>query len=260
MKLQTIGQVAKRLGLRTSTLRYYEQEGLLTPHSRSRSGYRLYDEKACETLRFIQRAQRLGFSLADIGALLKGWQTGDLSGEAIIQRAEARYFALERDVTQLLVLQHELELFLQDMQQKVSQQSDKPAPSTLNQLLDHLCHDPLNQPPDTILNWLVSYTGCILQSSEAQALLHHLRGEHVHIWHEGDAYHILLVSNKPAIGAALEALAQLEADCQAHPHHHQAPELMHNEEGYLFIARGAHAFIFARLFLALEQEGREIGD
>lgn len=256
MKLKTIGQVAKRLGLRTSTLRYYEEEGLLTPHSRSRSGYRLYDEKASETLRFIQRAQRLGFSLADIGALLKGWQTGDLSDEAMLERAEARYFALERDVTKLLVLQHELELFLQDMQQKVSQQSDKPAPSTLNQLLDHLCRNPLNQPPDSILDRLLNDTDCILQSSEAQVLLHHLRGEHVHIWHEGDAYHILLVSEKPVIGEALKALAQLEAGCQAHPHHHQAPELMHNEEGYLFIARGAHAFIFARLFLALEQEER----
>ncbi len=60
-----------------------------------------------------------------------------------------------------------------------------------------------------------------------------------------------MVSDDPAIESVLNELAQLEVDCQAHAHSQQQSELMHNEEGYLFIARGEHAFIFARLFLAL---------
>ncbi|MGB0389081.1 MAG: MerR family transcriptional regulator [Ardenticatenaceae bacterium] len=250
-----IGQLAKRVGMRTSTLRYYEQEGLLSPRARSSSGYRLYDESAEQTLRFIQRAQRLGFSLADIGILLKGWQTDDLSDEAMIATAEARYLALERQVTQLLVLQHELDLFLQDMHQKVAKQSRQATQSHFNRLLDHICTDPLTQPADSVLDWLVKYMGCMLKCTQGQQLLTQLRGQHVHIWQKGDDYHILVVSNDPAIGSVLEQLAQLEACCQAHTHRDQAPELMHNDEGYLFIARGDHAFIFARLFLALEQEG-----
>ena len=63
-----------------------------------------------------------------------------------------------------------------------------------------------------------------------------------------------MVSDDPAVGAALEALAQLEADCQAQTYSNQAPEFMHQDEGYLLIARGNHGFLFARLFLALEKE------
>ena len=41
-KTLTIGQLAKRVGLRTSALRYYEQQGLLSPSGRTTAGYRLY--------------------------------------------------------------------------------------------------------------------------------------------------------------------------------------------------------------------------
>ena len=85
-------------------------------------------------------------------------------------------------------------------------------------------------------------------------MLGQLRGQHVHIWQVEQEYHILVVSNDPLIGAVLDELTQLEANCQSDRHSHQIPELMHSEEGYLFIARGAHAFIFVRLFLAMEKE------
>ena len=93
-------------------------------------------------------------------------------------------------------------------------------------------------------------TGCELASHAARDLLNQLRGQHIHIWQETDAYYILVVSTDPQIGYLLEALTQLEATCQVHAHRQQAPELMHNHEGYLVIARGENAFILARLFLA----------
>jgi DNA-binding transcriptional MerR regulator len=251
----TIGQLAKRVGLRTSALRFYEEQGLLKPVGRTESGYRLYNTEAEQTLRFIQRAQRLGFSLTDIHTLLKGWQNGRLSDETIIKTAQERYLALERQVTQLLVLQHELELFLQDMSHKAARQTDLSGEALFHRLLDQVCASPLNQPAETMLDWMVEYTGCILTTRKAQDLLTPLRGQHVHIWQEQDGYHILVVSDDPAVGQALEALAELEADCQAHTHTDQAPEFLHQQEGYLLIARGEHDFIFARLFLALEKEG-----
>ena len=101
---------------------------------------------------------------------------------------------------------------------------------------------------------LLETIGCRLQSTEGRAALQELRGQHIHLWQSGEDYHILVVSADPAVGAALGALANLEADCQAHTHDQQAPELAHNEEGYLLVARGPQAFLFARLFLALEQE------
>ena len=69
-ELMTIGEVARAVGVATPTLRYYEQEGLLSPTTRSRAGYRLYDAQAIEQLRFIRSAQAVGFTLDDIRTLL----------------------------------------------------------------------------------------------------------------------------------------------------------------------------------------------
>ena len=69
-KLMTIGEVARTVGVATPTLRYYEEEGILSPTTRSGAGYRLYDAQAVEQLRFIRSAQAIGFTLDDIGTLL----------------------------------------------------------------------------------------------------------------------------------------------------------------------------------------------
>ena len=58
-----IGEVAARLSLAPSTLRYYEARGLLPSPKRSAAGYRSYDDDAFERLRFIQRARALDLSL-----------------------------------------------------------------------------------------------------------------------------------------------------------------------------------------------------
>jgi len=66
----TIGKLAKRAGVGVETLRYYERRGLIEPRQRTEAGYRLYDATAGQRLRFIRRAQTLGFSLDDIAELL----------------------------------------------------------------------------------------------------------------------------------------------------------------------------------------------
>lgn len=70
-KPRTIGVVAQAAGVATTTLRYYEREGLLSPTDRSRAGYRLYDDGAVQRLAFIRAAQAVGFTLNDIRALLQ---------------------------------------------------------------------------------------------------------------------------------------------------------------------------------------------
>ena len=65
----TIGELAERAGVATSTLRYYETTGLLAPDARV-SGHRRYDETAMEKLTVIRFCQELGFTLAEIKALL----------------------------------------------------------------------------------------------------------------------------------------------------------------------------------------------
>ncbi len=85
-QLMTIGQVAQAAGVTTPTLRYYEEEGILSPTTRSRAGYRLYDAQAVEQLRFIRSAQAVGFTLDDIRTLLDLEATGAKSCQAEVQR------------------------------------------------------------------------------------------------------------------------------------------------------------------------------
>jgi MerR family transcriptional regulator, copper efflux regulator len=65
-----IGQLAKRAGVAIDTVRYYERNGLLTPRGRLASGYRRYGELELARLRFIRRAQKLGFTLKEVRSLL----------------------------------------------------------------------------------------------------------------------------------------------------------------------------------------------
>jgi DNA-binding transcriptional MerR regulator len=73
-KLLTIGALASRSGLSRDTIRFYEREALLPQVPRNNAGYRLYSAAVLERLHFIKQAQALGFSLAVIRDLLKGYQ------------------------------------------------------------------------------------------------------------------------------------------------------------------------------------------
>jgi DNA-binding transcriptional MerR regulator len=66
----TSGQLAKKCQVGVETLRFYEREGLLAKPARTQSGYRQYPAEAVERVRFIRRAQLLGFQLKDIKELL----------------------------------------------------------------------------------------------------------------------------------------------------------------------------------------------
>jgi MerR family redox-sensitive transcriptional activator SoxR len=68
----SIGAVARRAGLRASALRYYESAGLL-PSVQRAHGRRVYDESVFEAIAVIRLAQRAGFSVAEIRALLTGF-------------------------------------------------------------------------------------------------------------------------------------------------------------------------------------------
>lgn len=65
-----IGEVAKQSGLTTSRIRYYEANGLLPAAARTGNGYRDYPDSVVSTLRLIDEAQALGFSLTEISAVL----------------------------------------------------------------------------------------------------------------------------------------------------------------------------------------------
>ena len=97
-----IGEVAARAAVKVQTLRYYEQVGLLPEPTRSASGYRAYDIHAVRRVRFIKRAQELGFTLAEIANLLA---FRDDAGRSCAQ-VEARATATVDRITEKI---HDLE-------------------------------------------------------------------------------------------------------------------------------------------------------
>ena len=69
--MYTIGRLARRARINTDSIRFYERQGLLSPATKTDSGYRLYTDEAVRRIGFIKHAQRCGFSLAEIGDLLQ---------------------------------------------------------------------------------------------------------------------------------------------------------------------------------------------
>jgi len=70
MDILTTGRLASLTEVNKETIRYYERRGLLNTPPRSTSGYRAYPEEAIAIVRFIKRAQALGFSLKEVAELL----------------------------------------------------------------------------------------------------------------------------------------------------------------------------------------------
>jgi DNA-binding transcriptional MerR regulator len=64
-----IGEAARRTGISIDAIRFYEKAGLLSQPARTKSGYRIYQQRELADLEFIQKAQQLGFSLKEIHEL-----------------------------------------------------------------------------------------------------------------------------------------------------------------------------------------------
>jgi MerR family copper efflux transcriptional regulator len=96
-----IGDVAARAGLTAATIRYYESVGLLAPASRSAKGYRHYAETAIEELRFIKKAQALGFALDEIREILTLSRSGRTPCSHVLDLAKRHLAAVEERIRQL---------------------------------------------------------------------------------------------------------------------------------------------------------------
>lgn len=96
----TTSELARRAGVKPSTVRYYERAGVLPEPARTAAGYRVYTAQEIERLRFVQRAQALGFTLAEITDLL-GLAVSDADCDAVRARAEAHRADVEAKLRDL---------------------------------------------------------------------------------------------------------------------------------------------------------------
>lgn len=103
-----IGDVAERTGLSAPTIRYYESIGLIAPPARSATGYRRYTDTTVEELRFVKKAQSLGFSLEEIGEILKLSRAGDTPCSHVLDLSRRHLAALDQRIEQLTRFRNQL--------------------------------------------------------------------------------------------------------------------------------------------------------
>jgi MerR family redox-sensitive transcriptional activator SoxR len=111
MEQLSIGEVARRVGLRTSALRYYEEVGILPPPRRV-NGRRRYDAEVFAQLAVVRMAQEAGFTIEEVGTLVAGFPEGTPASarwqalahrklaevDALIARAQALRRVLEESL------------------------------------------------------------------------------------------------------------------------------------------------------------------
>ena len=250
----TIGKLAKKIGINPSAVRYYEQIGLLPTAERTDSGYRVYSPESETILKFIIRAQRLGFSLNDIKQLLVINNNHPVDLDRIIQIIKKRTLEIEKAITQTMVLRHEMGSFLQEVSLDRSYDSNISGDRLFQSTIDKICNMGPFTDPEYTLSWLYDSADCLLTNDIAARLLEPLQGLHFHIWQENDTYHILVISKDPEVYQVLEELANLEKNCQLHQHHHGELKLSHFQNGFLLTITGVNAFLYPRLFLDLRNQ------
>lgn len=95
------GQGAAAAGVNIETLRYYERRGLLREPARSLGGHRLYPPEAVTMMRVIKAAQRLGFTLDEVGELLAATRFGGSSDAGLRTRAAAKLAEVDEKLAEL---------------------------------------------------------------------------------------------------------------------------------------------------------------
>jgi MerR family copper efflux transcriptional regulator len=96
-----IGELARRTGVPTKTIRYYEEIGVLPEPERDHNDYRNYPEDAVNRLEFIREAQATGLTLTEIGSILDLRSQGEATCRHVVDLLERHLDALDRHITTL---------------------------------------------------------------------------------------------------------------------------------------------------------------
>jgi Hg(II)-responsive transcriptional regulator len=96
-----VSEAAERAGVNVQTLRYYERRGLLPKPPRRASGYREVPEETVRIVRFIKRAQQLGFSLDEVEVLLRLRRQSGRNRQQIGSLAERQMRDIDKKIEEL---------------------------------------------------------------------------------------------------------------------------------------------------------------
>lgn len=114
MPALTVSKVAKGAGVGSDTVRFYEREGLIAKPPRGSSGYREYPEETVALIRFIRRAQDLGFRLKEVVELITLRSGADVRRDEVRALASAKLRDIDRKLTRLQAMRSALAGMLED--------------------------------------------------------------------------------------------------------------------------------------------------
>ena len=103
-----IGQVAREVGVATSTIRFYEEAGLLPEPERTESGYRDYDRSVVDRLAFIRAGQGVGLTLNELGEVLLIRDRGDAPCRHVSELIDTRIREIDERINDLRKLRKDL--------------------------------------------------------------------------------------------------------------------------------------------------------
>lgn len=95
-----IGELARLAGVSASRIRFYEAQSVLAPADRSANGYRTYGPRDLKIIAFIERAQRLGFSLGEIAAFLASTPRGRPATDRLISNLKAKLEEIDKHLAE----------------------------------------------------------------------------------------------------------------------------------------------------------------
>lgn len=113
------GALAKATGMSPDTIRHYERLGVLPRASRTQSGYRLYPANAVERVLVVQRALRIGFTLAELAEALKARDAGGAPCRRVYQLAQEKLKRIEADIDALRRTKQCLKKVLSDWEHRI---------------------------------------------------------------------------------------------------------------------------------------------
>jgi MerR family Zn(II)-responsive transcriptional regulator of zntA len=104
-----IGEVAQRVGLATSAIRFYEDKGLLPEPERTVTGYRDYEPGVVDRIRFIRAGQAVGLTLRELSEVLQIRDQGESPCGHVTDLLDARIRAVDERIEELRVLRRDLD-------------------------------------------------------------------------------------------------------------------------------------------------------
>ena len=113
------GTLAKAAAVSPDTIRHYEKIGVLPRASRTESGYRVYPASAVERVLVVQRALRIGFTLAELAEVLKARDAGGAPCRRVYQLAQEKLKSIEADIEALKLTRRYVQKVLADWEKRI---------------------------------------------------------------------------------------------------------------------------------------------